>query len=109
MDQKDDESLRLLRETLELEKENNRMLKKIRRSGIITTVITIVYWGLLIGVPLYIYYSYVQPYMNEISSSYSQIKQQVDGIKNAESILPEGIQKLLNYLGGEQATSTPKE
>jgi len=56
----DPETKKILGETLELSKENNKMLRKMRRAMMWTRVVKSIYWVLIIGSMLGAYY-YFQP------------------------------------------------
>lgn len=74
----------LLRKNLELTKENNRLLKKIRRSAIIGGVVRIIWWAIIIGVPVALYYYIVQPYLAELNQAYEGVK---GGVGDASEVL----------------------
>lgn len=59
-----------MRELLELTRENNRLLRKIRRSSMISTIIWIIWYGILIGGPVFIYYYLLQPYIGVLLETY---------------------------------------
>ena len=71
-----------LKELLELTRENNAMLKKIRRSGILSNVMRAIYWLLLLGVGFGAYY-YLQPYLDELFSTYKTLIQASGVIQGA--------------------------
>ncbi len=67
------EEKRILKETLELAKENNSMLKKIRRYMAWGRISRVVYWALIIGASLGAYY-YIQPYVEAALETVSSIR-----------------------------------
>jgi hypothetical protein len=67
------EEKEMLRKTLELSEENNKMLYAIRRSIFWGRVTRIVYWIIIIGAAVGLFY-YLQPYINADSEVYTSIK-----------------------------------
>ena len=79
----EDEIRSLLRRNLELTRENNKLLKKIRRNGLIANIMRLVWWAVIIGVPVFLYYTVFQPYLTELSTAYQGVQ---DGVTGAQSI-----------------------
>lgn len=67
------EEREMLRKTLELSEENNKMLRAIRRSIFWGRVTRIAYWVIIIGAAIGLFY-YLQPYIDTATSVYSNIK-----------------------------------
>jgi uncharacterized membrane protein (DUF485 family) len=89
-----DEEIRdLLRKNLEINKENNRLLRKMRRSAIISTIIWIIWYGILIGGPVFIYYYLLQPYIGVLMETYG------NGVENIQDFGNQ-IPGLKNLIGG---------
>ena len=63
----DQNEKRILRETLEIAKENNEMLKKMRRGQFIGNVARIFYWVIILGASFGAYY-FIQPYIEMYKS-----------------------------------------
>lgn len=80
----DEEMKTLMRRNIELTRENNKLLKKIRRNGIIANIMRLVWWGIIIGVPLALYYYVLQPYIAELASVYQGV---TEGAGNAQTNL----------------------
>jgi len=59
----DPEDKRIIRENLELAKENQEMLKKMRRGQFIGNIARIFYWVIIIGASFGAYY-FIQPYID---------------------------------------------
>ena len=51
----------LLEENIELTKENNRLIKAMRRDALIGGVVKVLIWGVLIGGSLYFSLQYLEP------------------------------------------------
>ena len=75
----DPESKKLLEDTLALAQENNKMLHALKRSMLWSRVISVLYWVLIIGSALGAYY-FVQPYVDQIMSTYNGAKSNLDNI-----------------------------
>ena len=65
----DPESKKLLEETLELAKENNKMLHSMKRSMQMARVMSFLYWAFIIGSAVGAYYL-IQPYVDQFKSVY---------------------------------------
>lgn len=75
------EEREMLKRTLELAQENNKMLHSIRRSMFWGKVIRIVYWVIIIGAAIGLFY-YLQPYLNSAVSTYGAIKSDLQNFGN---------------------------
>ena len=58
----DPEDKKIIRENLEISKDNRKMLKKIRRGMVFGGIVRVIYWIIIIGASLGTYY-YLQPYL----------------------------------------------
>ena len=61
----------LLLRTFEFSKENNSMLKSMRSSARWGRFIRLIYWLVIIGASIWLYY-YLQPFLSEIMEIYGQ-------------------------------------
>ena len=84
----DEEFKVLLRKNLELSKENNRLLKKLRRNAIIGNVLRLIWWAIIIGLPVYLYFSILQPYLEELATVYKNVQTGVGDITSIFSRIP---------------------
>ncbi|MFH1454893.1 MAG: hypothetical protein ABIF22_01060 [bacterium] len=71
----------LLEKTYELSKENNHILKGIRRASRWSTIYRIFYWLLIIGVSVGSYI-YIQPYIDSILTAYKNIQGELSNVKS---------------------------
>ncbi len=81
---------RLLEETRELTRENNKLLKSIRRMSFWEMVLRIVWYAILIGFPFAIYYYVLGPYFSALGASYDGFSaglKQLPGVKELDIIL----------------------
>ena len=96
----DEESKRMLRQTLEISRENNKLLKKMRRTAIWGNVFRLIWWAILIGVPIYLYFTFLQPVFEGLNSQLEGVQGGVEGVKGF-------IDRILNFgdiFGSEQVT-----
>jgi len=66
----DPQSQQLLEETAELAKENNQMLRSMRRSMRWSQIMNTVYWLFIIGTAIGAFY-FLQPYIAQLESAYN--------------------------------------
>lgn len=92
----DQDIKKLLEENLELSKENNELLKKVRNTQKLAQIYRIVYWVVIIGASYGAYY-FVQPYVGGILNVYGggAESSNMDGIPDLNSIqgLLQSLQK----------------
>ncbi len=73
-DEDNNEIKALLRENQRLLVENNQLLRQMRRGTIIATIFRIIWLAVLIAIPLYIYFNYIEP-------NWEKIEQQLDNLE----------------------------
>lgn len=93
-------------ELYKLVKENNRMLRAMRRDAFIGGIFKIVWWVLvLVVIPYLIYVWYLQPYLEQALSLYTQAQGQAGQVNDAVNQLKgvgesvSGLQRLLENFG----------
>ena len=74
------DQIRLLDEAVSLARENNRLLRAMRRSGRLNFILRLFYWAIIIGLS-YGAYIYIQPYVETLQSGYTTVKTEGDRIK----------------------------
>ncbi len=67
------EEREMLKKTLELSQENNKMLHSIKRQMLFGRIIRIVYWVIIIGAAVGAYY-YIEPYLDGAIGAYGSVK-----------------------------------
>lgn len=72
----DPEDRELLRASLNLAKENNRMIKKLYTSYTWSQYLRIAYWVVVIGLAVTGYY-FAQPYLEKLHALYRQAQQKI--------------------------------
>lgn len=63
----------MLKKALELSQENNKMLHSIKKQMLVGRIFRIVYWIVIIGVAIGVYY-YVDPYIESAINAYGNVK-----------------------------------
>jgi hypothetical protein len=86
------------KELLQLTRENNKLLHKMRRSAMIGNVMRLIYWAAIIGVPIFLYYQFLQPILRDLLDTYSQVQGGVENVGNKVEQIP-GLNGLLDLLG----------
>lgn len=89
----DPETKQLLRESIEISKDNNEMLKKMVRAQKWTNIYRVVYWSIIIFSSVGAYY-FIQPYFSSLINLYS------GGVSNIGNITD--ISKNLNIKTDKQ-------
>jgi hypothetical protein len=80
----------LILENTEMLKENNRLLRKIHRNGLIEFWIRTCWYILLIGLPFALYFYVLEPYFTAMGSSYETFSagmQEIPGWKQFSETL----------------------
>jgi len=67
------EEKEMLKKTLELSQENNQLLHSVKRSMFWGKVVSIIYWVVIIGATIGLYY-YIQPYLDNAVNAYGDVK-----------------------------------
>lgn len=80
----------IIKETLELVKDNNSMLHKMRRAQVVGNTISIIKWVAVIAITLGTYY-YLQPMMNQLLEVYSGLGDLYQSTGNVFQGLKQGI------------------
>jgi uncharacterized membrane protein YraQ (UPF0718 family) len=75
----DPQTQQLLKESLEISKENNQMLKKMVRNQKWTNIYRVVYWGIIIFSSVGAYY-FIQPFLGNLFNVYT------GGVSNTSSM-----------------------
>lgn len=102
----EDEERRLLRETLEIEKENNRLLRRMHRDAVIGRIITLLVWAVMIGAPIVLYYYFLSPYVAQIQETYRGLEESAKGAQSLKDELPEWAREWFDTMSASRATTT---
>ena len=72
----------LVRRQAQLNADTNKMVRSMRRSQRVHSFVSVLWWLIVLGVSAYSYYTYVQPYVTQITQAYGSaqnLQQQVSG------------------------------
>jgi len=75
----DPESKKLLEEAVELSKQNNEMLKEMRRHMRFSRFVSIMYWVFIVGSTVGAFYL-IQPYVDQFRSSYDGVSDMLENL-----------------------------
>ena len=81
----DQETKELLRESIEISKENNEMLKKMVRAQKWTNIYRVVYWSIIFFSSVGAYY-FIQPYLSSMVNLYTNGVSDISNISNSLNI-----------------------
>lgn len=76
----DDSTRRLLEENVRLNRENNKILRSLKRAQTIGTILRILWIAILIGIPVVLYVYVLQPYYETARTQYEEFEQQAGEI-----------------------------
>ena len=85
----DIEERKMIQQTLALARENNKLIKKMRKAALIGRAWKIFYWIVIIGISIGAFY-FLQPYVESIQSVYQNVQDVSDNVGT-----------LFNFGGGE--------
>ncbi|GMQ95108.1 MAG: hypothetical protein BMS9Abin13_218 [Patescibacteria group bacterium] len=84
----DPEAKKLIEKNLELSKENNKMLRKMRRAMRWGKVFKLFYWTIIIGSTVGAYY-YIQPFVDDLKATYGSFTSGVEKVQSIGDSLPD--------------------
>lgn len=90
--QKNDSDRELLEHTNRLARENYEMLHRMRREAWIGYAVKIVVWLAILGVPVYLYFTFVQPVLGELQNTYQEIGTTTDEAQDLSDRLRDFLQ-----------------
>ena len=93
-----DRAEKLLKEAVRLSKQNNKMLKSIKRSMFLGGVIKLVVWLIILGLPILFYYYFIRPYVSGALDIYNSIGNVVGNTQGSTS----GVSSILELLKSKQ-------
>ena len=83
----DEEDLKLVKQTLRLAKENNKMLRQIRGAQKREHLFKILKWIIIISLGVGTFY-FIQPYIDLVKQVSIDVTESVESIKNIKNIIP---------------------
>jgi hypothetical protein len=91
-----------MEELLRLSRENNRMLRGMRRSSLMGAIFKTVMWIALILVPLWFYVQYVAPVMQSMMATYEQIQGTNAAAQAQFGQFSDSMERLQSFFGREE-------
>ena len=70
----DKEQREYLDEIYELVKENNKMLRAEKRARIFSGLFKLIWMAIVIGIPVWLYFTYLQPMIGNLENTLSQLE-----------------------------------
>ncbi len=92
-----------LRRTYELARENNRMLKAMRRNAFIGGVFKLLVWAAFIVIPLWLYIQYLAPTLNQAMNTLNQVQGSMQQVQDLGANVNIPISDLSGILDGLKA------
>lgn len=96
----------LLEENLKLTRENNKMLKRMRRAALIGRIVKFLFVLAVLFALYYAYVNYIQPNYQDLKATFVSLQAEVGRVKELEDKLPESVQRLF---GGEEESLNETE
>ena len=88
-------------EILRLARENNRMLKSMRRSSLVGAIFKTILWLALVFIPIWFYLEYIAPVMQGMLAAYEQVQTTNAAAQAQLGQFAEPLEKLRALMGGE--------
>jgi len=82
-------------------RENNRMLKNMRRSSLIGAIFKTLFWIILVVVPIWFYVEYVAPVMQSVLGAYEQAQATNAAAQAQIGSLTEPFERFKAMFGGQ--------
>lgn len=92
----DDDMMDIVKKTHALALENNEMLHTMRRNQRWAFFFRIVFWAIVIGLPLMLYYYFLAPYMTELKGTFDALQGQVESVQGVQESFPEKAKEFLS-------------
>ncbi len=84
----------LLEEIYELVHENNKMLRAEKRARLFSGLVKIIWMVLVIGVPVWLYFNYLAPILDNMQASIAQL----EGLTKVNPQLEEKVEPIIKTL-----------
>lgn len=81
---------------LDIVSDNNRMLHKMRRNAFWGTVFKVLFYAVAFGIPVYLYFTLLQPMLGNLIGTYEQIQQATGGAASATGAPLHALQGVLD-------------
>ena len=93
------EERELLKETAELTKENNRMLRGIRRGARFSSFLRLVYWLIVLGGAIWLW-NFLSPYLAIMAKGYNDIQKGIQSVNTATDKINNTLPDFGKLFGG---------
>ena len=80
-----------LEEIYELVKENNKLLRAQKRARIFSGLMRVLWFAIVIGVPIWLYYTYLQPVVGNLQDSLLKL----ENLSNANPALGKQVEPII--------------
>ena len=81
----DPEAKQLIEKTYSLVEENNKILRRMRRSQKVTSIMRVVYWLIIIGIAIGAFY-FLQPYIDKLEKFLGSTGISIDQLKGLTNL-----------------------
>ena len=81
----DPEAKQLIEKTYSLVEENNKKLRRMRRSQKVTSIMRVVYWLIIIGIAIGAFY-FLQPYIDKLEKFLGSTGISIDQLKGLTNL-----------------------
>jgi len=88
--------LDLLKKNLELVKENNKLLKKMRRHALLGGLLKIIWIAIIIGLPIYLYATFLSPVLDQVLDAAQTVQGVGDKVGGASTNFQGKIQGVID-------------
>ncbi len=75
----------IVRETHKLAKENNRLIRAMRRDAFFGLIFKLIFWAIILGLPVILYFYFLQPYIDQVVNVYGEVQEDVGQISEQAS------------------------
>jgi len=88
-------------EMYELTKENNKMLKSIRRDAFVGGILKAIMWVVFLVVIPYLTWLYIEPYVEGVLETYRNVQDTTTAVSNTTSMDFSKVQEFFNQFGSK--------
>lgn len=88
----------LLKKNLELTKENNKLLRKMRRNAVWGGIFKLIWLAVLIGLPVYVYFQFLEPLVGNVLDAAQTVQEVGDKVQGVEKQLGGSIENIRDFL-----------
>src|SRR5579872_3213248 len=100
---------KLLQETYRLTKENNLLLRRMRRSAFWGRLFTLIFYAALLLAPIWFYWHYLNGTVQNLLAAYDRVEGTGTQAESEYQQFQQALQNFQQKLQGAAATSTPAQ